>query len=76
MGLRDGPEPAELWIREVELDPLVARTLLAAVRRRRRGRLGLLDGSLSPGAEFNGAVVVESCIQFEKVGYNGPIDLL
>ena len=60
MRLRDGPETAELRVGEVELDPLVARTLLVAVRRRRRGRLGLLDRSLSPvGEEFN--VVAEHC---------------
>ena len=48
MRLRDGPEAAELGVGKVELDPLVARALLAAVRRRRRGRLCLLDCSLSP----------------------------
>ena len=48
MRLRDGPEAAELGVGKVELDPLVARPLLFAVRRRRRGRLGLLDCSLSP----------------------------
>ena len=48
MRLRDGPETAELGVGEVELDPLVARPLLVAVRRRRRGRLRLLDCSLSP----------------------------
>ena len=53
MGLRDGPEAAELGIGEAELDPLVARLVVVAPARHRacRGRLliGLLDGPLSPG---------------------------
>ena len=67
MGLRDGPEPPELGIGEVELDPLVAR-LVAAVCRL---CLCLLDRPLSPaGLEFNGVAKSHFsllCIQILKL---------